>query len=43
MSNLARASVGMLSGLIHGPLTLAMNTFGPQVTQKREWMHFTPS
>ena len=38
-----RFDVGMASGLIHGPLTLAMNTFGAQVTQKREWMHFLPS
>ena len=37
------ASVAMASGLIHGPFTFAMKTFGPHVTQKREWMHFLPS
>src|ERR1700751_5211157 len=31
-------STGMVSGWIHGPLTLARNTCGVQVTQKREWM-----
>jgi hypothetical protein len=32
----ASASVGIASGLIQGPFTFAMKTFGPQVTQKRE-------
>ena len=31
------------SGSIHEPFTPARNTFGPQVTQKRAWMHFLPS
>src|SRR5215468_11745126 len=31
-------STGMASGWIHGPFTLATNTCGVQVTQKREWM-----
>src|ERR1700746_3435073 len=31
-------SAGMASGWIHGLLTLARNTCGVQVTQKREWM-----
>src|SRR5215472_3769877 len=31
-------STGIASGWIHGPFTLARNTCGDQVTQKREWM-----
>src|SRR6185437_7521343 len=38
-----RRSTCMASGWIHGPCTLARNTLGAQVTQKREWMHFLES
>ena len=33
----------MASGWIHGPFTLARNTFGAPVTQKRAWMQRRPS
>jgi hypothetical protein len=35
-------STGMVSGWIHGPFTLARNTVGAPVTQKRAWMQRTP-
>ena len=36
-------AIGMASGWIHGPFTLARNTLGAPVTQKRAWMQRRPS